>query len=366
MKRTKRIFLYGALGLTLLCLVGAAASATSNLFLPQESAATGQLNELDKQRLAEALHLRKLLGDLVWPGFGGAELPVIVWNHNYSFLVGLPQAPQGWETVTDDDFQGRPYHRQKSTDPQNFAVPVGDVWAASTATKSETDAFLRQIFRDILPPLIEDIFPYRILLQPSEVQISAVAHESFHVFQQMRVPERLATAEQAHQAGVRYWEADKTMQPGWQTEIDFLLQAVKADPDDQARLLARKFLELRQARRAQAALSPELVDYERQLEWEEGLAKYVELAIWRMAYEHTGYITTLMDDKAFKGYRTYPNRLKQELGQLGRQASQDGEVRFYYTGMAQALLLDRLSPGWKEKAFQEGVWAEDLLAEAVQ
>jgi hypothetical protein len=38
----------------------------------------------------------------------------------------------------------------------------------------------------------------------------------------------------------------------------------------------------------------------------------------------------------------------------------------YYTGMAQALLLDRLSPGWKDRAFEQGVWVEDLLRQAVR
>jgi hypothetical protein len=33
--------------------------------------------------------------------------------------------------------------------------------------------------------------------------------------------------------------------------------------------------------------------------------------------------------------------------------------------MAQAVLLDRLYPGWKDKAFQPGVMLEDLLREAV-
>jgi hypothetical protein len=41
-------------------------------------------------------------------------------------------------------------------------------------------------------------------------------------------------------------------------------------------------------------------------------------------------------------------------------------VRFYYSGMAQAVLLDRLMPDWKVRAWSEGVWLEDLLAEAVR
>jgi hypothetical protein len=35
------------------------------------------------------------------------------------------------------------------------------------------------------------------------------------------------------------------------------------------------------------------------------------------------------------------------------------------TGMAEAFLLDRLLPGWKEKALQDNIFLEDLLRQAV-
>lgn len=55
------------------------------------------------------------------------------------------------------------------------------------------------------------------------------------------------------------------------------------------------------------------------------------------------------------------------LAELDKQrlANQEGEVRFYYTGMAIARLLDRFSPGWQSGALQEGIWLEDLLGKAV-
>jgi hypothetical protein len=51
---------------------------------------------------------------------------------------------------------------------------------------------------------------------------------------------------------------------------------------------------------------------------------------------------------------------------MKRQAGREGEARFYYTGMAQAMLLDRLLPGWKTRALSRDIWLETLLAEAVQ
>ena len=75
-------------------------------------------------------------------------------------------------------------------------------------------------------------------------------------------------------------------------------------------------------------------------------------------------MSAMADDPDFKGYATFERRWSQEIGQMARQATREGEPRFYYTGMAQAMLLDRLLPGWKDRILSEDVWLETLLAEA--
>lgn len=50
---------------------------------------------------------------------------------------------------------------------------------------------------------------------------------------------------------------------------------------------------------------------------------------------------------------------------MQNQASREGDGRFYYSGWAQAVIPDRLLPGWQARAFDQDVWLEDLLREAV-
>ena len=156
------------------------------------------------------------------------------------------------------------------------------------------------------------------------------------------------------------------MHDDWKQEIALLTKALKSKSDAETASLVRDFLDRRERRRAAHSLDAALVDYERQLEWEEGVAKYFELAIWREAHEAEGYqaLPAMADDPDFKGYATFERRWSQELGQMARQATQEGEPRFYYTGMAQAMLLDRLLPGWKDRILSQDVWLETLLAEA--
>jgi hypothetical protein len=105
---------------------------------------------------------------------------------------------------------------------------------------------------------------------------------------------------------------------------------------------------------------------ERRREWEEGLGKYIELAIWQRAASTPDYqpVTAMNADPDFKHYRGFPQRWSQEVAQL-RRGAHTRDTRFYYSGMAQAFLLDRLAPDWKTKALTPGVFLEDLLRPAL-
>lgn len=366
MKRIGRIVLYLLGGMLVLVLAAAGISYISNRGLEPLPERTEVLTELDKARLAEAQQLKSEMGEQVWPGWGDSEIPLLVWNRDYSFLTVDSQLPPPWEPAAGDDYYGETYFRRPSEDPQNFAVQVGDQWVGSMATKGEMDAFIFEMIGDSVPEFLQPVVPYRLLIQSSEVQISALLHESFHAFQAQAAPRRLEAAEAVHSRGEAYWQIDEGQQADWEAEIGLLEQALAAESDAEARRLAGEFLAARSQRRAAPGLTSALIDYERQLEWEEGLAKYVELAIWRAAARAEGYQPRpeLDEDPDFHSYQNYDQRWSQEVDQMARQASRPGETRFYYTGMAQAMLLDRLLPGWQARALEPDTWLEALLAEA--
>jgi hypothetical protein len=364
--RKWRIFLSILGGLFGLCLLLSAISAVSNRDLP-EADASDQLSDLDNARLLEAIHLRADLGNKIWPGFGEALIPVIVWNQAYEFLVGFQTTPPSdWAPVLDDSFNSQTYSRP-ADDPQNFAVPVGDAWAASIGSKSGTDAFLIRQFKEMFPPPIKQVFPYRLLIQPSETQIGGVLHEQFHVFQMQNAPERLESAEAAHLLGDRYESAAEAFGAEWKRESALLANALQAETESEKKDLVRQFLDQRDARRADSQHTPELIDYERWLEWEEGTAKYIEVASLKQAFETAGYIPTpaMAADPDFRGYKAFDRRWSQEMIQL-RYVTTSGEQQFYMAGMAESFLLDDLLPGWKVQYWKEGIFLEDLLRLALK
>ena len=134
------------------------------------------------------------------------------------------------------------------------------------------------------------------------------------------------------------------MAAAWITEGAALAQALKAPTYDEAVRLAQKFLEIRDARRGAVRLSPELADYERELEWLEGLAKYAEVHFYELAASRADQTASIKFNPGLPIFLQWDFvRLEKQLG------TQEGDLRFYLSGMAQARLLDRLSPDWKSK-----------------
>jgi hypothetical protein len=281
-----------------------------------------------------------------------------------------------WELVPDDRLGNQPYFRQPLPDPnrtpQAFAVLVGDRWVASMPTKEWMAIALRKRVREDVPTVLRPLVPYRLvsglLLRSSEVYICGLLHESFHAYQGALNPERFAAAETAvGSCESRYPWARPASLKGWQTELDLLMKALRSSTKSQTAGWARQFLAQRSARRGADSLDVGFLQYERAREWLEGLAKYAELEVWRQAISSPTYrpLPSISEDPEFGRYKGFDGRWSQEVAQIGRSTgARDG--LFYYSGMAQAVLLDRLLPLWKARAMADGLWLEDLLREALK
>lgn len=384
--RIRRFLLKSILGICSLCGLLIGISAASNLLLPSSEANADILTEQDKARIIEAIHLRQALGDSVWPGFGSADLPLINYNDQYAFLIGLQNPEPGWikvpakehrgstwELVSGDTFYGEPYYRQKLTGPditpEGFAVLVGDQWVASLTTRTNMETRLVEPILANIPAWLHPILPYklfiRLMLGDSDRYISLIEHEAFHAYQGLTAYPRLEAAENAMgRDGDNYpWETPE-LKEDWEVEIDLLVNAVQASSQEGAANFARQFFIQREQRRRENGLTSGMIGYERLREWEEGLAKYVQIQILleaALAPDYQPAVSKETDDN-FNSYTQSDDFLKLEISNA-KTSSED--TIFYYTGMLEAFLLDRLTPGWKERIRNENVALEDLLSEAV-
>ena len=379
-KRGRKVVLWVLLGIPLLCILFALATYISNLSLPVHSSVLERLSTQDKAQIAGFYRLKAALGNEVWPGFGVQGGPLILYNEDYAFLLGVQDPPDGWvkvpetqvrggawEAVPADDLDGRSYYRQRVADPGReigaFTVRIGEKYAPSLASLEWMRIGLAGEMRKDLPPVVADIFPYRIFpfgTFTAEWHIFDLQHEAFHAFEGTQAPDRLNEAEMAERSfGEAYSSAAGGMTEAWKSELALLQKGVKAASDAEAFEIARQFLAQRAQRREQAGLSADLVQYEREREWLEGLAKYAELAMWQAASRAQGFSPAALPPgvEGVNGYRGFQNNWNEQARLLGQQATIEGDGRFYYSGWAQAVLLDRLSADWKTRpCSRESSW----------
>jgi hypothetical protein len=390
-KRAPRLIITLILSLSGLCLLLVASGALLNVVGSQPAIDIDRLSESEKLRLSEAIHLRQSLGDEVLPGFSQAEIPFVVFNERYLFLVGLEQPAAGWETVpagkqlgsawevvSEDDFFGKSYYRQPlpegGENTQAFAVKIGDVWVGSLGTLdymrvSGADQIQAQLPGWLRPIAPVDFFVNRLLLPNSDVYIAGIVHECVHAYQGMMNSQKLKDAEisfSLYESSYPY--EDEIFRSNWNNELELLNAAIHSPDDAAATQLARDFLKQRAARREAVGLSEELIELEQLKEWEEGIAKYGEITTYRLAGTSEVYLplAEMVQDAEFKSYTGGQWKWDQEITQILRESTPDGDGRFYYSGFGQAVLLDRLAPGWQAHLFDSGVTLESLLDEAVQ
>jgi hypothetical protein len=233
----------------------------------------------------------------------------------------------------------------------------------------QTTNLVRLSFTGVLAELPRSfqLVPVRlvwVLMGKTDAYIAALEHESFHAYEGMLAVHQLGAAESMYAVEEKY--PFDAMEEPWKREMDVLVQAARAEENAARRDLVKRFLQMRADRRA--GLSPEEVDLERLREWEEGLAKYAELEIRRQAGTDAGYrpVDEVVRRSDFKNYAGEQQFWLGQLQEAKSTQGRSGDTRFYYSGNAMAVVLDRLSPGWKERALPGGEYLDDLLQEAVK
>lgn len=312
-----------------------------------------RLAPADLALVAEVERLRAEYGDEIWPGFATADIGLVVYNDRFEFLVA-DRVPSGFESIDDSD---RPYVRRPADDPQAFAVDLGGLWAGSLPLYERMRRDYLRGMRNELPPVLAQLFPVWLADISPDLWTVGLLHEQMHAFQATAAPGRWDRALSAYEHEDRYPYDDATFASGWAAEGGALRSALEASTSDEACAAASTFLETRDERRRAIGLSPELVAFEQDLEWLEGLAKHAEIRSYELAAGEPG--------AAAHGYRPGLPHWTGEFDRLRNGlASADGDLRFYLSGMAQARLLDRLDPAGAWRTLLEDLVPEDALAEA--
>lgn len=303
----------------------------------------------------------------VWPGWTASETPLLLYlPGREDLLINHPKPPEGFRPYDGPlKFPGAQVLVKHGPtligfDGQNTAMDVGGV---RTLVVADPLSNLRQR----VGGLIEDPRPaaektrtleFESLTQDPYDQLGLVVHEAFHVYQNRVAPDR--GGNEMFLLFYPVLSVDNNL--GFGLEAQALSAALEARDDRAFREAAVRWLAVRLDRRAK--LPARAIEYEDGTEFNEGLAKYTEYRLFQVLEGRTP-AAGLTVTQGFHGY----GDLSRERADLVREMKRNlrGEVninndpygtaparfRLYYSGMAVAAMLDRLSPDWK-RTFMAG------------
>jgi hypothetical protein len=268
-------------------------------------------------------------GGEIWPGFRPDTVPVLyVLPDQGTLLLGWAgPLPEGFSSISDVPVAGW----------RSAAAPG----AASTATSLEGRGTAQVVVHSLVTADI----------------LGITVHEQFHVFQaSQRVPGRRFGRGENSFLVTRYPIFDEGNESAFGLEGRLLSAALASGSPEEARRLAHEFLAVREGR--QRGLGPDLAEFEIMAELNEGLAQYAGLRATQLAAE-------ISDESSRARLLEAADKTLGDLEGLITEQTLSFRLRFYSTGPAIALLLDRLAEGdWKTELQEEDLTLQDALAAA--
>ena len=299
------------------------------------------LPESDRIRIAEAFRLADFVGDSIWPGWTAAPFPMLLVTADREFLI-----------------------RQANPSPDFARIGYDSLL--------QSDVFSRP---RVFPPTLLATFPAVagvptiVIGQPgqtgkqSTAWVLTVLHEHFHQLQQSRPGyyDGVAALDLAHGDQTGMWMLnypfpyDSAAVQSRFAEFAHALSAAVVSGSAGDVTTARD--------RLRASLTPPDYRYLAFQIWQEGVARYTELQVARLAarsYAPSPRFRALPDYTPFAHAAA---TLEQEIRD-GTSAAALGAARrvsFYPVGASVALMLDATAPGWRSRYFDRGYSLDEQL-----
>ena len=282
---------------------------------------TFRLPEPERRHLAEAFRLAEAVRATVWPGWERTSMPVLFVTDSAEFLIGHPAPSPDFSALGADPLLEREIHTRSRRFPPTLLATFPAVSARPTIVVGSAA---------------------RTGKSPAE-WVTTLLHEHFHQWQSS-LPDYYARA-----TGLGLARGDTAGQ--WMLHYPFpydsvpvqravralagaLGRALSAPAHERADLLGRLAAE---RDRLRDMLSP--ADY-RYLEfqlWQEGVPRFVEIAVAQAA----GRDAVEYRELALRMLRESRDDLE------GMSLGRDRRVSFYALGAGLALLLERVRPDWR-------------------
>jgi hypothetical protein len=303
----------------------------------------------DRIRIAEAFRLADAVGDQIWPAWTSAPFAILLVTPDREFLLRHPKpSPDftrlGYDSLLRTDVLVRPRQfapNLLATFPAVGGVPTIVVGQPAATHKNSTE------------------------------WVVTLLHEHFHQLQTSRPGyyARVDSLGLARGDKTGMWMLDYAfpydsarVRTHFAAMTQLLDSALAISADDQR--AAARWAAVRDARSGlRSELTPDDDRYLAFQMWQEGVARYTELAVARFAATHytpSAAFTALPD---YVPYATVAERIDSGVraGLRGSSLERGNRVAFYPAGAAFALMLDRVTPAWHSHYFDRAMSLDALL-----
>lgn len=265
----------------------------------------------------------------IWPGFRPDTIPVLYVLPKQGVLL------LNWRGDLPSRFTALPLS------PQGGWAAAADPGAASTSTVLEGRSAAQ---------VVVDTYDQASIF-------GTAVHEAFHVFERAVASDdrRFGTAENSFLVS-NYPIFDVDNEANFTLEAKLLAAALEARSHGALRAAAQQFLAARETRHRR--LGARFAEFEVQTELNEGLAEYALVRALQLAG----------NDLQVEWRAEARSEVARRMGRLDSLMSagdRSVRLRFYVTGPAMALLLDRLAgPRWKTELMRNDETLQEALASA--
>ena len=304
------------------------------------AATTPIIPKADRIRLAEVFRLGDTIGNRLWKDWDKAPFAVLLVTPDWEFLVRNPRPSDDFTAIGYDRLLKSDVYYRKRVFQTGLLATFPAVGGISTIVVGQAE---------------------NTASKTSTPWVVTLLHEHFH---------QLQTSQPAYYPGTEALHLSRGDKGGmWMLNYAFPYESA-----DLIRQVAEMGDLLKQALEANNAdFTTKIADYltaRRQLKgmlseddykylcfqlWQEGIARYTEYHVARLAaatYKPSRMFRTLGDYSTFRAVmNSARKRILDELA--GLSLSRSKREVFYPLGAGEGLLLDRIHPRWREKYFKD-------------
>jgi hypothetical protein len=302
---------------------------------------TPRLTNIDRIRLAEAFRLGETLGNQLWVGWSNAPFAVLLVTLDDEFLIRHPRPSLDFVLINHDPLLKSNIYYRKRTQPLNMLATFPVVGGIPTIVIGQAENTAKKT---------------------STPWVVTVLHEHFHQLQYSQPTyyqevDALGLA-RGDQSGM--WMLNYPFPYDWHEmkEHFSLLSRLLADAlqaRNKSEFATRLSAYRSQRDELEKTLSPDDYRYFSFQMWQEGIARYTEYRIAKLAARRYRPSKSFRALKDYQPFATVAAQIKTGiLNELTTGQLQDYKrVMFYALGAGEGLLLDRTNPQWRERYLAE-------------